>query len=225
MASGLLAPLVLAIWNSFEYAIVGFVVNCCLLQVSLTGQTFWRCVILGWVVDEDCIEHPGRRREALFVGGINFVNAIGRAAATGVVLLGLALAGLQVENCEQKCVDAFDAAKETCADSCDYDNLNRQPETVKVFILSVYYGFIPVCQILLAVLTYTFPIRGARLDAIYAGQARIYKQPGPATSVIGRRVVDESRGEAPLSDEAPLEEENIGPPRGNSDPALRRSTS
>merc|ERR1719373_1039699 len=99
-----------------------------------TGQTFWRTVAMGWLVDEDCHREHGRRREAVFVGGVSLVSSIGRALAVGLVINGLAWAGLDMTNCSQPCSDlAFDAVSSTeaeteaaCIEECDLHNIANQ---------------------------------------------------------------------------------------------------
>ena len=47
------------------------------LQLTLTHMTWWRMAAQGWVVDEDCLACPGRRREAVFMGAFSLVASAG----------------------------------------------------------------------------------------------------------------------------------------------------
>ena len=142
-------------------------------------------IALGWVIDEDCLACAGRRREALFCGNASLVSMIGRATATAVLMYGLSWAGLDLANCAEFCKDKSEVSDfedhAACIAFCDQRNFEKQPEAVSQFTASLYYVFIPICQLVCAVLVTCFPIRGERLDAIYAGIADSYVPVAPRT--------------------------------------------
>jgi len=186
----------------------GFLLYVFVLQVAMVGQSFWKCLALGWVVDEDCHASHGRRREAVFVGVLSFVGAIGRAMAVGLVINGLGAVGLQFEFCDQVC----DGLRVPCKELCERRNIEGQPEAVKVYIQVLYYGVMPVCQALVAILAIAFPIRGERLDAIYRNQAQIFKPtsldlPKPANEQKGLNGVRDQT--PPVAQQAPSERKSL----------------
>lgn len=167
-ALGALAPILLTA-GDVAPAPTAFILYTALAQMTLNGQTYWRCVALGWLVDEDCLACDGRRREAVFVGSVNLVSSIGRAAAVGLVINGLASVGLDMTNCLQFCAGELDEA--ACVEACDVANVVRQPVAVRTYTRVLYYAVVPALQLACAALTASFPIHGARLDRIYATQA------------------------------------------------------
>lgn len=176
MFAGVLAPVVLAVLKALTPSPVSLVGFVCVVQCTITGQTFWRAAALGWLVDEDCQAKVGRRRESLLYGCSSFFNSIGRALGIGLILIPLAVAGLSVEHCETVCDAETDkAAREACVGACDRRNIDEQPQSVRDYVNAVYYGLTPFLQFITAMLVYTFPIYGARLDAIYLGQVGIYQ--------------------------------------------------
>lgn len=190
VALGVLSPLALVAGDLLPRGL-GFVVYIFFLQASLTGQTFWRSIALGWVVDEDCHACDGRRREAMFVGLIGFFSAIGRAVGVGIVLYGLAICGMDMVNCDLQCQDQAAAIVSDCVKRCDVENIVRQPQCVRIYLRVVYIALVTAFQAVAAVLVYTFPIYGARLDAIYDKQADLVT----TVVVVGATPPEASKGD------------------------------
>jgi len=156
---------------------MGFLAFTVLMQGTTTGQTFWRAIALGWVLDEDCHAEEGRRREAVLVGLTSFFGAVGGAVAVAIVILGLGFTGMDIANCDVLCSEIEREVASECIKACDARNFEEQPPAVQKYLQVVYLAVLPACQLICAVLTYTFPIKGARLDAIYDRQARKHSLP------------------------------------------------
>lgn len=171
LGSSLLAPLVLLLLRLTPLPTpVPFIFYCTVLQIFITGQTFWRFVVLAWVIDEDAHAVDGRRREALFAGAVAFADSIGRACASGLVLNGMALAGMHLESCQTVCDDDDN----DCLEECQQANAEGQPGSVKTYIDILFFLVVPVCQVVATLLVYTFPIYGERVERIYAKQKVLY---------------------------------------------------
>lgn len=151
----------------------GFLVCAAVLSFASSGQTYWRFIVMGWIVDEDCQREKGRRREATIIGIILSAHLLARALAVVLLLNGLAATGMHVTNCDHQCENEGSACKE----ACDKNNFESQPPAVRAFLQSLFYGVSPGLMGLLVILVYTFPIYGARLDKIYEGQAKVFKPP------------------------------------------------
>ena len=152
-----------------------------------------------WIVDEDCQTLAGRRREAIFVGAVGLISSIGRAVAVGLVLNGLNLMGLAITNCEQACVSPS-GSKQDCLDECARQNISRQPPGVGQYAEFMYYVVVPVCQFFTALLTWTFPIYGTRLDAIYANQSTMFEAVLVRVSTKSSKKSQEITGSSASSD-------------------------
>uniref|UniRef100_A0A7S1F8M1 Uncharacterized protein n=1 Tax=Noctiluca scintillans TaxID=2966 RepID=A0A7S1F8M1_NOCSC len=171
LGASLLAPLVLLLLRSTPVpGPVPFIFYCAVLQIFITGQTFWRFVVLAWVIDEDAHAVDGRRREALFAGAVAFADSIGRAGAAGLVLNGMALSGMNLESCQTVCNDDDN----DCLEECQQANAEGQPASVKTYIDFLFFVLVPICQVVATVLVYTFPIYGERVERIYAKQEVLY---------------------------------------------------
>eukprot|EP00438_Fugacium_kawagutii_P034135 Skav216733 [mRNA] locus=scaffold653:201057:205832:+ [translate_table: standard] len=178
---GLLAPIALWLLHGVLPDPFDFLVYFVLVGASLTGQTYWRAIVLCWtlghcfsiwVVDEDCQAKAGRRREAIFVGCISLVSSTGRAAASGILLTALSAAGLEVNNCAQQCA----GSDRDCRDDCEAQNFQSQDPAVATCVQFFYFAVIPSCQLIAIFLTYIFPIHSQRLELIYTNQEELYKQ-------------------------------------------------
>jgi Na+/melibiose symporter-like transporter len=172
MFCGCFAPALLFGVNNVFRAPYGFLFVLGLMQLTNTGQTFWRMNALGWVVDEDCLALVGRRREALFAGAVSFISSIGRGVAYSFIMIGLAAAGLTTKNCDVECADTTDAP--TCVADCQVDLLASQPESVRLFIQALYCVCIPVLQGTCALLCRTFPIDRTRVARINEGMLKLH---------------------------------------------------
>lgn len=175
---GLVAPFVLYLLHGLLPDPWDFLVYFVLVGASFTGQTYWRSIVLCWIVDEDCQAKAGRRREAIFVGCISLISSTGRAAASGILLTALSAAGLEVSNCAAECTDT-DRDVVNCREECEVQNFESQDPAVKTCIQFFYFAVIPSCQLIAVFLTWIFPIHSHRLELIYKNQEELYKPTQP----------------------------------------------
>lgn len=176
MAMGVFAPVVLIVLRSVVPSPWEFVAYFFVLLGTFTGQTYWRANALWWIIDEDCHSEKGRRREAMFVACLSLVSSLGTALSNGLLLNVLAVAGLKVSNCAQTCLGLTGDTETACRHACDAQNLREQDPGVSICIDVFYLGVIPCIQLLAALLTYSFPIHGKRLDQIYERQAETFNK-------------------------------------------------
>lgn len=172
---GLVAPIALYFFHGVLADPFDFLVYFVLIGASFTGQTYWRAIVLCWVVDEDCQAKAGRRREAIFVGCISLISSTGRATPSGILLTALSAAGLEVSNCAAECTNVDRDAMSKCREECEIQNFQSQDPAVATCIQFFYFAVIPSCQLIAVVLTYIFPIHSHRLELIYKNQEEIYK--------------------------------------------------
>jgi len=124
------------------------------------------------------------------------ITSIGAGCAMACLVLGLGFAGLNMDNCEQLCNNVADSLQSDCVTSCQKSNIERQPIEVKIYLRGIFGVLVPLLQLMAAVLTYIFPIKGNRLDAIYAGQEDAYRPTITGATEMTVKVISDTSGQS-----------------------------
>jgi hypothetical protein len=122
----------------------GFVIAFIFDRVWSSPVTFFNTAARGWVIDEDCLEMPGRRREAMY---LSVMHVIDNVAGIGVqmIVAGSAWTGLDTTAC-------FGDAQDPAA--VDY-------------IKNVFLIITPVLHLSVAVFIVLFPIHGGMSRSLF----------------------------------------------------------
>jgi Na+/melibiose symporter-like transporter len=126
---------------------LAFVVAFAVDRVWTSPVTFFNTAARGWVIDEDCLAMPGRRREAMFLGMLHLVDNGAGVLAT-ITVAAAAWFGLDTTSCwgapqEQGGVD---------------------------YVQAIFVYVVPSIHILNAFFIWWFPIHGERLAALERAQ-------------------------------------------------------
>lgn len=144
-----------------------FVLWAATCRVGVCSFTFWRVSAQCWLVDEDA-GGAAERREGRILSSLSAVQTVAAAACGSVAFLGLSLCGLETRNCEADCTAAGAGDLQECMGGCMRDTIDGQPEALRAYIRAVIGLWAPLCELLLALHTHRFPIKGARLRRLYA---------------------------------------------------------
>merc|ERR1712107_91930 len=99
--------------------------------IGVAGFGLGLCILV--LLTDASVHQQGRRHEALIVGIVMCTHMLGSAFADILVLSGLAVAGVNLTNCNRHCKNKGSACKQTC----DQENFESQPQSVRTFILSL----------------------------------------------------------------------------------------
>mmetsp|Transcript_147565 Transcript_147565/g.471986 ORF Transcript_147565/g.471986 Transcript_147565/m.471986 type:complete len:101 (+) Transcript_147565:1317-1619(+) len=95
-----------------------------------------------------------------------------------------------MENCEQLCNGRPAEEEAACMAECQASTIERQPAAVRTYMEVLFCIVVPFFQLLAAALTYTFPIKGERLEA-NAPETRSYLLTWPST--VAKRITSKSQ--------------------------------
>mmetsp|Transcript_147564 Transcript_147564/g.471978 ORF Transcript_147564/g.471978 Transcript_147564/m.471978 type:complete len:107 (+) Transcript_147564:1317-1637(+) len=104
-----------------------------------------------------------------------------------------------MENCEQLCNGRPAEEEAACMAECQASTIERQPAAVRTYMEVLFCIVVPFFQLLAAALTYTFPIKGERLEAIYRGQADHFQV---TAAVVGLTAAPEGRDDVVVLESA-----------------------
>jgi len=158
-------------------------------RVGVCGFTFWRISAKCWLVDEDCLKietgsshssggsspaselpSPGtqkRHREGTIFGAVALTRNLAGATFSSLALMGIGLAGLNTVNCGDRCESFSGELKSSCEEDCFTEVVQGQPDSLRLYC-RIMMGFAaPVCELLLSLHAFWFPIKGVRLRRLY----------------------------------------------------------
>lgn len=157
-------------------------------RICLSCFSFWRVSAQCYLVDEDCYGTRGcssynetfrKMREGMIFSALSMCQSFAGALTFSLAFLGLGLAGLQTRNCESVCQalaedilrrgGSFDHS--SCEESCFYDVIRSQPDSLRMYVRVVIGFWAPICELFIAYHTFSFPIKGQRLQELHAAVA------------------------------------------------------
>lgn len=159
------APIAATLTLAGEPGVVKFIAYFVSSRLCFSPWTFWRISAQNWVVDEDCQNHEGLRRESTFWGIQSALVSLARNLIAALLFMGLGHAGLVTMNCSERCD----------AEACYKERYERQPESVRIYLLAMYGIVCPALELLCGVCCIKFPIHGERLCQLYKRQATTFK--------------------------------------------------
>jgi len=119
---------------------LGFVLAFALDRVFISPVTFFNVAARGWVIDEDCIAMPGRRREAMFLGVMHLIDNLAGILVT-ITVAGAAWFGIDTTKCwgEPQNQEGID------------------------YLRAIFLYVVPMVNLIVAFFVWYFPIHGERL--------------------------------------------------------------
>lgn len=146
-------------------------------RVGLCSFSFFRVSAACWLVDEDCFaaspDDRQRRnmREGQIFGALSMSQILAAAIFSSLTFMGLGLAGFQTKNCEAACIAEGLGGDSDCTDTCFRGVIDSQPESLRLYVRFVIGIFAPICELMIALHAFKFPIKNARLRRLYLRKA------------------------------------------------------
>eukprot|EP00913_Durusdinium_trenchii_P010342 g9698.t1 len=108
---------------------------------------------------------------SIIFGALSMSQILAAAIFSSLTFMGLGLAGFQTKNCEAACIAEGLGGDSDCTDTCFRGVIDSQPESLRLYVRFVIGIFAPICELMIALHAFKFPIKNARLRRLYLRKA------------------------------------------------------